>query len=542
MKTRILALLLPVLFLLSACKPVAPVATPTVTPLPPNPTSTLSVTQASIPTSTPTVIPSLSGSGGGVIVFASWQRNDWQVHLINADGSGDRRVDDRHGYEPNWSQDGTKIVFQYTGLWLADIASGEITKVPVSVAGNNLPNEYMVKPAWSQDKQWIAFINESGFEGDIYLVHPDGTGLTRLTTTNDISRDGNLVWSPDGKQIAYSADRDGNIEIYLLNIESTLQGNEIALQLTDTTARNLVTSWSHDGSQLAFSSDRDGNTEIYLMNPDGSNVIRLTNNIASDAEPAWSPNGKQIAFSSNRNGNYEIYVLNVAETIQTADDSSAIRLTNNPGDDVGPVWMPTATKAIFSAIPEQIDTQAHYVIYLHGKIVEDQGAQNPTDPRFGIYDYSGILNALAADGNQVISEVRPANTGPEYASHVVEQINALMNAGVPPENITVVGFSKGGALAILASSQLNNDRVKYVILAGSCLVDALEQDPSIVFHGQVLSLYEAGDEYGQSCQQIADRSPSSIFEEIRLDTGLAHGEFYLPRVEWMVPVLDWIEK
>jgi hypothetical protein len=86
----------------------------------------------------------------------------------------------------------------------------------------------------------------------------------------------------------------------------------------------------------------------------------------------------------------------------------------------------------------------------------------------------------------------------------------LLNAGVPPENITVVGFSKGGVLAILASSQFNNDRVKYVILAGSCAVDSLEADPSIVFHGQVISIYEASDKYSQSCQQIADRSPQPL--------------------------------
>jgi predicted esterase len=216
--------------------------------------------------------------------------------------------------------------------------------------------------------------------------------------------------------------------------------------------------------------------------------------------------------------------------------------TSIPSPTIIPIS--TLTDSVFSAMPKQIDPKARYVIYLHGKIVEDQGAQNPTDPRFGLYDYAGILNALAVDGNQVISEVRKANTDPvEYAGHVVEQINTLLNAGVPPENISVVGFSKGGAITILVASQLNNERVKYVILAGSCQVDSLEQDKSIVFHGQVLSIYEASDEYGQSCQEIADRSPQTlVFEEIRLDTGLAHGEFYLPRNEWLLPVLDWIRK
>jgi hypothetical protein len=211
-----------------------------------------------------------------------------------------------------------------------------------------------------------------------------------------------------------------------------------------------------------------------------------------------------------------------------------------------PTIVPTSTSiiSIFSQMPDQINPQARYVIFLHGRLVEEQGTQNPTDPRFGPYDYAGILNTLAMDGDQVISEERTANTDAlEYVDYVVEQINTLLDAGVPPENISVVGFSKGGYLTILVSSQLDNDRINYVILASGCQVASLEEDESIVFHGRVLSIYEASDEYGLSCQEIADRSPKPlVFEEIRLDTGLAHGEFYLPRDKWIIPVLEWIQK
>jgi hypothetical protein len=69
----------------------------------------------------------------------------------------------------------------------------------------------------------------------------------------------------------------------------------------------------------------------------------------------------------------------------------------------------------------------------------------------------------------------------------------------------------------------------------------LAQDQGFVFHGRVLSIIEASNEYGLTCQPIAERSPRALaFKEIRLETGLAHGEFYLPRDEWLIPVLAWI--
>ena len=338
--------------------PAAPTASyiaPTVTDTPPptgtpaptstaTPTPTRTPAPTSAPSPSPVPIPALSGSGGGVIALASWEASDWQIYVMNADGSGQARVTVgiKGGYEPNWSPDGTKIVFQYGGLKVADIATGGIQAIPLGVEKDNLPNQYLVKPAWSPDGEWIAFLNESGTQGDVYLIRPDGTGLRRLTDSNDVSRDGDLVWSPDGKQLAYSAHRTGNIEIYVLDVAGALQGEAASRQLTDSKppVRNLVTSWSPDGSRIAYSSDRDGNAEIYMVNVDGSDSVRLTDDPASDTEPDWSPDGKLIAFSSNRDGDGEIYVLDVGEAIQDASNASARRLTSHPGDDVGPVWMP----------------------------------------------------------------------------------------------------------------------------------------------------------------------------------------------------------
>ena len=194
--------------------------------------------------------------------------------------------------------------------------------------------------------------------------------------------------------------------------------------------------------------------------------------------------------------------------------------------------------AVLHEFPANVRTEDRYAIYLHGRIVEDQGIR-PTDPRFGVYEYEDILAALAEGGLQVISEVRQPNTDAlRYAHTLAGQIQGLIDAGVPPSQITIVGVSKGGAIAILTASLLQNDQLQFVLLA-SCEEELLN-DRSVIIAGRVLSIYEANDEMGLSCQPLFARSSrTSIFKEIRLETGLAHGQFYTPRQEWVAPTVEW---
>src|SRR5262249_32235484 len=107
-------------------------------------------------------------------------------------------------------------------------------------------------------------------------------------------------------------------------------------------ARAACNSACKANGKIAFTSDRDGNQEIYVMNPDGSGQTRLTNYPASDNSPSWSPNGTKIAFMSLRSGYWAIWVMNANGSnptfVHAADPTSALS------------WSPNGTKILYQSV------------------------------------------------------------------------------------------------------------------------------------------------------------------------------------------------
>ncbi|HEX6910942.1 MAG TPA: alpha/beta hydrolase [Longimicrobium sp.] len=192
-------------------------------------------------------------------------------------------------------------------------------------------------------------------------------------------------------------------------------------------------------------------------------------------------------------------------------------------------------------MPAEVRPGARYVIYLHGRIVEEKGPR-PTDERFGIYEYQQILDTLAASGAEVIAQQRPAGTDfRAFGAHVADQVRRLRAAGVPAERIAVVGFSKGGAIAMVASALLEDPRIPFVFL-GAC-GDWVRGRDDVDVRGRILSIYEASDELGTSCEPLFQQAGQpGGHREVRIATGAGHGAFFRPRPEWVAPVLEWIAR
>lgn len=192
-------------------------------------------------------------------------------------------------------------------------------------------------------------------------------------------------------------------------------------------------------------------------------------------------------------------------------------------------------------IASGIESIQYHLFYLHGKIVEDQGVDASSE-KFGKYEYEKILNRLEENGIKVISEPRPKDTDVEsYSTKLANQINDLISSGVNPENITVVGVSKGSVIAMLISTKLANTKLNFVLLA-NCN-DWVEDNFTIDLHGDILSIYEKSDNVGSSCLSIKTSSSGVMkYSEVELNTGLGHGFIYQPIDEWVLPTIEWTTK
>lgn len=180
-----------------------------------------------------------------------------------------------------------------------------------------------------------------------------------------------------------------------------------------------------------------------------------------------------------------------------------------------------------------------YIFYLHGRIIEEEG-ETPTHPQWGLYDYPSIVKTLESDGAVVKSEVRSSGTNIyEYAGKTIREIEQLIAEGVSPRQIVVVGFSKGGSIAIHVSSYLRRPEIRYVFLAACS--DWLTVSPQLRMTGYVLSIFEESDTLAGSCRDFSSRENSEVqFVEKRIETGKQHGAFYMPHSEWIDPVLRWL--
>jgi Tol biopolymer transport system component len=137
-----------------------------------------------------------------------------------------------------------------------------------SPSGDIRPEE---TPALPQQvtAELIAFVSDREGLDALFVMHPDGSGVRRLT--GELPAVSHPAWSADGQRIAFNAGSPAASDIYVINLD----GSGLT-KITSDAGANFYPTWSPDGSRLAFSSNRDGDWDIYVMNADGSGVVNLS--------------------------------------------------------------------------------------------------------------------------------------------------------------------------------------------------------------------------------------------------------------------------
>jgi Tol biopolymer transport system component len=310
--------------------------------------------------------PSFSPDGHRIAFDAS-RNGPWRIWIADERGRNPEQLttdttDAVHHVRPRWSPDARHVVFQNLegpkfDLRVVDVETKRMRHVTDDYTMD-------VNPTWSPDGEWIYFSSYRSGGINVWRVPVDSEGaplgpmeqvtagpghdvdvdvghrvvlailkqnadLWRLpvnprtgesigppepvvATTRENSRG---AWSPDGQLIAFSSDRGGEMNLWLLSVNDGK-----TRPLTHGPGGDFQPNWSPDGRAIAFFSGRGGNLDVWRFDLDASEPVRLTDGVGININPFFSPDGKRIAFMSDRDGRLEVWMM-------TADGTDVYQLT-----------------------------------------------------------------------------------------------------------------------------------------------------------------------------------------------------------------------
>lgn len=258
------------------------------------------------------LVPVAGGASRADEDVLAFQRNG-DIWTIAADGTQLRRLI-RKASLPSWSPDGTLIAFvsHRSGdeeLYVANADGTGVRRLTRSPGPD-------LSPAWSSDGQRIAWARNA----EIWTMDADGSNQKRIVRK---AQRWHEHYSPTwhGSTIVYSSTRAGffNPELYAVPAKrlTFTKGSDGVL------GDDGMPDFSPDGRRIVFTSNRDGQGEIYVMNRNGSGVRRLTRKPGDDFTPRFSRDGKRIAFTA----------LPGAVMVMNADGTGLRRLTAGSDPD-----------------------------------------------------------------------------------------------------------------------------------------------------------------------------------------------------------------
>lgn len=244
------------------------------------------------------------GAALGPAQGVQWTTEDANVVRVDGEGriTGAGAGHARVIAATQWGRADTTHVFVQGPLMFASSRTGsaDLFSMNPDAAGEGVTqitdaasNETM--GAWSPDGSRVVYVSDRDGNYELYLADADGGNAVRLTSTPEMA-ELTPEWTPDGATIVYVVQASrGRMQVWSM----TADGTGARALTTDAQGANLDPAVSPDGKRIAFASTRDGNYEIYLMDIDGQNPIPALVSAEKESKPAWFPNGT-IAFVQER--------------------------------------------------------------------------------------------------------------------------------------------------------------------------------------------------------------------------------------------------